>query len=334
MVFVLIALSIYSCKSDQDIPDVSHIKINPKFLAFEEKLQKIDTLEIANALQNLNASNPVFSELYLSAILRIKNRGADPKQVESAFKDFITYPLIRHLLDTVPVVHGKNRPKMEAEITEALKYYSYYFPDQKIPEFHTYLSGFEYGVINYGEDLVGIGLDFFMGRDYPHYPPGLFPDYVRRSMNPENIPKKVMETMVAHLSGQQQGQRLLDYMIFHGKQWYILQKLLPNKKLDAITEFTPEQTKWCLENEQEIWSFFVSEDLLYSNDYKKFRKYVSPSPTSPQMPAEAPGQTGVFQGMQIVSQFMKKNPEVTLSELLEMKDSQEILTQSKYKPRR
>ncbi len=41
----------------------------------------------------------------------------------------------------------------------------------------------------------------------------------------------------------------------------------------------------------------------------------------------------VWTGWQIVRMYMEKNPDVTLQQLLQEKDPQKILTESKYKPK-
>ena len=66
----------------------------------------------------------------------------------------------------------------------------------------------------------------------------------------------------------------------------------------------------------------------------KIQKYIGPSPGSPGMPAEAPGNTASWLGWQIVKSYMKAHPQTTLPQLLEMKDAQAILDQSGYRPPR
>jgi hypothetical protein len=99
-------------------------------------------------------------------------------------------------------------------------------------------------------------------------------------------------------------------------------------------ELPAVQTQWLQENERDIWAFFLSEDLLYSEDWQKIRKYVEYSPSSPGMPPEAPGRTGTWIGWQIVRSYMKNQPETSLTDLLAQKDSQKFLQMSRYKPPR
>jgi hypothetical protein len=50
------------------------------------------------------------------------------------------------------------------------------------------------------------------------------------------------------------------------------------------------------------------------------------------MPLEAPGRTAGFVGWKILENFWKRNPEMSLSQILLLKDAQKILDSSRYKP--
>jgi len=49
---------------------------------------------------------------------------------------------------------------------------------------------------------------------------------------------------------------------------------------------------------------------------------------------ESPGEVGNWMGWQIVKSYMNRHPETTLQELVALDDMQEILSKSRYKPRR
>ncbi|MDV7392581.1 hypothetical protein RZS08_14540, partial [Arthrospira platensis SPKY1] len=136
------------------------------------------------------------------------------------------------------------------------------------------------------------------------------------------------------LAGQPEGNRLLDHMIHKGKTLYLFDHLLPFASDTVIMEFSPAQLSWCEDNELDMWAHFLREDLLYSSNWQDIRKLVEYSPDSPGMPPEAPGRTGAWLGWQIVKSFMKRNPEVSMQDLLNMKDAQEFLDRSRYRPRK
>jgi hypothetical protein len=99
-------------------------------------------------------------------------------------------------------------------------------------------------------------------------------------------------------------------------------------------EVSAQQWDWLVDNEKEIFSFFLQESLFYDSNWQKIRKYVEYSPNSPGMPIEAPGRTGAWLGWQIVKALMKKNPSLTLTEMIQRVDAKQFLTDSGYKPPR
>ena len=74
--------------------------------------------------------------------------------------------------------------------------------------------------------------------------------------------------------------------------------------------------------------------MFYSTDINKITKLVSPSPHSSGMPQEAPGQTANYMGWKIIKAYMERYPEKTLKDLVTLGDSQKILVDSKFKPKR
>ena len=228
----------------------------------------------------------------------------------------------------------KNFDPFKKELNQAVRFYKYYFPKQPEPTFFTFVSQYNYDVFPFGRDTIGIGLDFFLGAqhaDYEHIE-NLRYEYIRRTLTPEHLVAKTMRFLVQSIAPQESGDRFIDMMIHNGKQLYILDQLLPYTPDSIKFGYTAAQTKWCKDNESGIWASFLKENVVYETNFKKIAKLVTPSPNSPGMPQEAPGETGNFIGMQIVKQFMKRNPNTSLMELINMRDAQKILDLSKYKP--
>jgi len=98
-------------------------------------------------------------------------------------------------------------------------------------------------------------------------------------------------------------------------------------------EYTTDQMKWVKENELQMWAYFFDQELFYETNTMTLKKYLSPNPNSPGMPAEAPGRTGNYIGWQIVKKYMKRFPKTTMQDLVALNDAQKILEESRYKPR-
>ena len=205
-------------------------------------------------------------------------------------KGFIRYPSVQKLLDTTQVVFGDFSEQQQA-FNQAFKFLKYYFPDQPTPDVTTFISEYSIAGFIYGNNQLAVGLDLFLGSDYPYlqYNPGNtnFSAYLTRTFDKEHLVSKTLQPLIADLIGQSKGNRLLDMMVHSGKELYILDKLLPYTADSVKFEVTAEQINWLENNELEMWAYFLKEtdsggtNLLYSSDWQNIRKYVEYSPSSP-----------------------------------------------------
>ncbi len=325
----IIIVSIPSCEWDKgkNIPDVSDIAVEIKIERFEKDLMNIDTNRVSSAVDTLIEKYPVFmKEIYLPKIL-------PALQDTNTMGMFIKSPGIRKLYDTCMIVYN-DISAIENEFSQAFRFYKYYFPERSIPQVISFISEYSIGTFTYEQDILGIGWDFFLGADYPYYNPTFFPMYIKRTMNKEHLVAKSIEAVSTDLVGEAEGDRLMDLMIANGKVLYVMDQLLPYTPDSIKLSYTQAQVEWCEANELEIWSHFLSEDLLYSTRRKDIRKLVDHSPNSPGMPEEAPGRTANWIGWQIVKSYMNRHPETSLEALIELKDAQQLLDLARYKPRR
>lgn len=328
-----------SCGKDRDIPDVSDINVDLNIQRFEKDLFALDTLNLATSVKTLEEKYPVFSELYFRQVVPLKRKTSDSLFLGN-LNGFINYPSIRTLYDTTLIVYPKLE-KTSKELQQAFQFYKYYFPQKEVPNIYTFISEYTYQTFIFpdkGKDAIGIGLDMFLGKDYPYrkYIPEnpSFSAYLTRAFNQEHITKKVMETLIDDVVGLSKGNQLLDIMIHNGKKMYLLDLVLPTTNDTIKWELTPQQLAWCQQNELGIWTHLLNEDLLYSTDNKKLRKLVNPSPQGPSnMPPEAPGRTANFIGYKIIQSYLKRNPDTTPQDLIAENDAQKILDKSRYRPR-
>jgi hypothetical protein len=352
--FLLISLSFFalSCGTDVDkknIPDISGINADVKIIRFEQALFGIDTTQTEAGLQNLENQYPRIAKVFFQDIIAAKKPNEAPPQYFPVVKQFLTDTFVRLTADTCQIVF-KNFDAYKKELNQAVRFYKYYFPKLPEPTFFTFVSQYNYDVFPVSLDTIGIGLDFYLGAqhaDYQHIE-NLRYDYIRRTLIPEHLVAKTMRIVVQNVANaivgsgntdlsrdtREGGNRLLDMMINNGKQLYILDQLMPYAPDSVKFGYSGAQTQWCKENEAGMWASFLKENVIYETNFKKIAKLVTPSPNSPGMPQEAPGETGNYVGWQIVKQFMKRNPNTSMTQLLAITDAQQILDRAKYKPAR
>ncbi len=341
-VLLIVIIGGISCSKGKNIPDVSNINVQFNVQRFDQELSHLDTTNIEESVRKLEEKYPVFSEIYFKNVLPFRRgQEADNSQFYKNIKGFLANKQMHQLMDTCTLIFQNFEP-LEAEFEEAFQFYQYYFPQAEIPDLYTFISEYSYQTFIFDDqnkDGLGIGLDMFLGETYPYrqYVPEnpSFSAYLTRAFNKEHLVKKTLEALIEDKVGIQKGERLLDYMIHNGKKIYILDQLLPHHSDEVKLEYTMEQLDWCKDNELQIWTYLLGEELLYTTERKKIRKLIDPSPNGPSdMPPEAPGRTANWMGWQIVKSYMQRHPNITLGDLILKKDAQKIMDAAKYKPKR
>lgn len=317
---------------NNNAPDVSGIKVDIKIDRFDQDIFAIDTNNVAVAMDQLHKKYPNLLQLFTENI--IHDQSNPQETAEQALRAFVAEPIVRHLYDTVQQVYGDLR-WLEKDLSRMFRYYHYYFPQKPVPKVATIVSEFAVDAFTYGDSLCGIGLDLFLGEDYPAYNPEIFPAYIRRQFKQEYIKVRLAKAVAQNIFEEMPGgTRLLDLMLYNGKMLYIVDCLLPEVADSMKMGYTSVQLDGCVFNESAIWARLLSQNLLYSSDFEEIRKLVTPSPNAPVLFQEAPGEVGNWLGWQIVKSYMKRYPETSMEALLKMQDAQKFLEGAKYKPRR
>ncbi len=340
-IFLILATILTSCKTEskETHPDVSDISVDFDIIRLDELVAKMDTTNLSNDLDVLMAQYPSAATLYFGT-LNPFTASSNLDTIAYRLGDFLKDPFFQNLQDTIGLIYG-DMSDIKKEYTRAYKYFHHYFPEADIANIYTMNTGFSYQRFLFSDDdeknALGVSLDLFLGDDYPYkrinpQNPS-FSTYLTRSFDKEHLVKKTIEILVDDQIGTANGVRMIDQMIHNGKRLYILDHLMPETHDSIIMEYTSDQIQWAKQNELSMWSFFFDQELFYETNMMSINKYLSPSPNSPGMPSEAPGRTANYMGWQIVKKYMKRNPNVTMQDLIANTDAQKILEESKYKPK-
>ncbi len=319
-----------SCDNKKEV-DVSNIQADINIQRFEQDFFKVDTANIPAALQTLEAEYPIFLPLYMKNIMQfgwpLDSAGKNIKEV----KLFLTNDAIQELYEETQKIFSNNEI-LEERLKDAVKHLKYYFPEIETPKIITFISEFAYANIKY-EKGIAIGLDMYLGKDFKYYPSLGFPQFISRKLTPEYIlPNTVQNILQDQYPEVEDHSKLIEKMVDQGKILYVMDYILPQVADSIKIGYTQEQMEWCRNNEAEMWTFFLKHDLLYSSEYMEIRKYITEAPTTPGMPHNSPGKVGVWMGWQIVKSYMDKNPDITLKQLMESEDNQQIFLTSGYRP--
>lgn len=241
-------------------------------------------------------------------------------------------PLWRELYTEVQKKYSNFEP-VHKELETLFKHIKYYFPETQNPKIVTVISEMDYNnKVIYADSLVIISLELYLGKDHKFYQ---FPKYLKQNFEQKQILPDVVSSFSTQKIGHITDNIFLSQMIYFGKQLYLKDILLPEYSDADKMGYTPEQIKWCEENEGYIWRYFIENEMLYSDDQKLNNRFINPAPFSKfylEIDNESPGRVGAWIGWQMVRSFMNNN-EVSVQEMLKM-NAKEIFEKSKYKPKK
>lgn len=329
-ILVLGLLVLQGCKRNPLKVDISGIENNIEFVHFHQLLYPDNASDTLQHFLTLRSRYPDFFDLFTYKV--IQTGGIDDDDFVPLMQGFMNDSLIAEIKNSVEDVFG-DLQKTEDALNKAFKYYQYHFPDRTLPTVYFYFSGFNQSVVT-AENIIGISLDKYLGRDCEYYRRLHFtPQYKVLNMYPEKIPADAAYAWAITEFGQEaETSTLLDNMVYQGKMMYLTDALLPDVHDTLKIGYTAQQLNWCKNNEAEMWAQLITHKMLFSNKRMDIVRYINHAPTTSGFPLESPGRTGIWIGWQIVRQYMKKHPGVSVAELMKMKDYPQLLNDSQYLP--
>ncbi len=331
LILMLFSLGIHACKTSSSV-DVSGIELKVNAYDFYKDFSKLDTNDILNGLEALKNKYPQYLSFYLDTLavgtVSLEDSIANIENI----KYFLSHKDYRSLMDTVEIVYPQT-DEITADIIYTLKHIAYYDSSIDLPQNIYYaVSGLSKMVALSGYQNLTVGLDYFLGPDYPPYTQIRTPQYQLGRLDRPYIPIAISQLIyLDNYPLESEGKDLLALMIAQGKMQYFLSLVTPQAQEHMRFGFSLEQMKWCEENEKFIFKFFTANEMLYSKDVHKILRYVNDGPFSTGMPEESPGNTGSFIGYKIVKAYVEKTG-TSLPALLAEQDAVKMLTLSKYNP--
>ncbi|CAM3834677.1 MULTISPECIES: gliding motility lipoprotein GldB [Flavobacterium] len=253
------------------------------------------------------------------------------EETDSVWIEFMTDSLFKEVSHEISIKY-RDTKKLEGGLTDLFKHVQFYFPEYKTPKVITLVNKVDItSSAIYAPEVVLIALDCYLGKDHRYYTP--FDAFQRIRLEENQILPDLVSSFSDGKIATPKNRNLLSLMIYEGKELYLKDKLLSTTSDAAKIAYTEEQLAWCKENEYQIWSYFISNNLLYESNVKNEYRFMNEAPFSKfyqDIDAESPGRVGQWIGWQIVRSYMENN-NVTLNELL-AEDAKVIFEKSKYKP--
>ncbi|HNW89648.1 MAG TPA: DUF2268 domain-containing putative Zn-dependent protease [Bacteroidales bacterium] len=326
---IIISVFFYSCtcnhKNDEkNLTELKDTTVKISISRYEKSLFTLNKDDLQNELKKIKPQYSFFLDGDLS----------DKNNIEQ-IRDYLNDPHMIENYNTCQKLYP-DLSRLEKQLSSALTYFKYYFPDKKIPAVFTYVCGMDFeNPVIYADSVLLIALDMYLGSDYPLYQSLALPLFMRKTMSEEYIVRDCMKAMSEYYCYREmKDATCLDHMVYEGKKQYFVDAMMPEVNDTIKFKYSKKQLDWCYDNESKMWAFFIDNKLLYTKDNNAFNKFFVDAPFTTSFSKNSPPRTGIWIGWNIVSKYMKQDKNSNFTKLIQNNNSQEILSQSKYKPKK
>lgn len=329
---VVFCVFLSSCNNNRYDVDVSDIHIEEvKISRLEQDVFTMDTANIDGETEKMLIKYGDFYKGYIAGV--INNGGLRDSSYEYRMMRFIHDADMLDAYSNCQAVYP-DMDFLEEKMTGAFKRFMYFFPERNLPKVSTMMSGFNFPTV-FIDRTIAVGLDMYLGSDNKFYTMLAMPRYKSKFMKKETVaPDAVRIWLLNEFPYNMIKSDFLSDIIYTGKILFLGDVLLPGTHDSLQIQYTQRQLEYCNQNEFNVWGYFVAQKTLYTTNQAEIAKFTSEGPFTSAFSKEAPPRIAYWIGWQIVKQFMDNNPEVSMEQLMEMNDAQQLLAKSKYKPKK
>ncbi len=308
--------------------NVSNIDLNVKIERFDADIFNTDTTKIDAEIARFREKYGEFFDIYSQGIMMFGN--PESEEFAQTFKLFLADTTFHKVYADAEAKYA-DVSDIEKKLTDAFRRAKYFFPEKQIPRLLMHVSGFNQSIVA-AEDVLSVSIDNYLGEDYSMYQNLLY-KYQMIETKKEKVPSEYVKGwLLTEFPMEQPTERLLENILYRGKIMFVLETLMPDEDECMLMSYTPEQMKWCYDNEHQMWTYVMEEKHLFKSERMISAKYIDEAPTTSFFPNESPGRAGIWIGWQIIRKYMEKNKNVSLGELMKNQNYQKILEQSGYRP--
>ncbi len=328
LTILAICLMMASCQKNEPAYKAK-LDINPEpydleFDRYEEVLFSLDTNDFQAELMNVQDRYRVF----LGGDLN------NPDAVQY-LKDFATDPFSITLYEKVKVVFSDLK-QIEPVVEDAFAHFHYYYPEIELPKkAFTCITGIhpDEPPVQIIDDQLVISLDWYLDDEELYDQIGM-PRYMSLRRNVSTLAKEVAEQLYMYYlyEWRKQGQ-IVGEMVFYGRRDFFVEAMCPELPDSVLLGYSSKQWQWAVENEGQVWADIVGNRRLYDAGLDAYMMFFGDGPFTQAYSNDAPSRLGEFFGLNISRSYFSNN-EVSLQDLMQRKDLQNVFQDSGYKPKR
>jgi len=313
--FVIFIILLSSCNNEKKIPqEILDIEAEVTIERFDQAFNNLNP----HTLDSLQGKYSFLFPLQYSQEFWL-HKSKDTLQQELKNEIFKVFPNLNSQKDELELLY---------------KHLKHYYPNIKVPQIISLISEVDYkNRVLLRKELLLISLDCYLGKNHFFYTD--ISQYIAKDFEPKSILTDVANEYAKKIIPRSDGRDFISQMILYGKRVYLLKKVLPQKELSEIFNYSKDELAWNQTNESEIWRYFIEKEILYSTDRNLLPRFLYPAPFSKfymSYDSQSPDRVGQYIGYRIVNSFMKNN-NVSLQQLVEI-DSKTIFQKSRFKPKK
>lgn len=304
--------------------DITPKPYNLEFDRYEEVLFNLDTNDFQAELMNVQDRYRVF----LSGDLN----NLDAVQY---LKDFATDPFSITLYEKVKVVFSDLK-QIEPVVEDVFAHFHHYYPEIELPKkAFTCITGIhpDEPPVQIIDDQLVISLDWYLDDEELYDQIGM-PRYMSLRRNVSTLAKEVAEQLYMYYlyEWRKQGQ-IVGEMVFYGRRDFFVEAMCPELPDSVLLGYSSKQWQWAVENEGQVWADIVGNRRLYDASLDAYMMFFGDGPFTQAYSNDAPSRLGEFFGLNISRSYFSNN-EVSLQDLMQRKDLQNVFQDSGYKPKK
>ena len=313
--FFILLVSLFSCdKKSETEARIEKVNADFELIRFDQKFAKANE----QTLPALKKEYPfLFPEQYPDSLWVQKLNDSIQEELETEVTK--VFPEFSEEYD---------------ELHSLFQHVKFYFPDFQVPDVITVTSEVDYkNKTIYTGDYLFVSLDTYLGEDHKFYI-GI-QDYLKKNFRKDQIVSDAAAEIGENYVPQADSRTFLAHMLYYGKLLYLKDKFIPFKSDAEKIGYSEKEMEWAKANEDQIWRYFIENELIYDTDSQLYTRFLYPAPFSKfylQLDAESPARLGQYIGWNIIRAYMEKN-DVSIKTMLNT-SAEEIFNKANYKPKK
>ncbi len=318
-----------ACGGEFSRPDTSGHEISLSVKPFYKDLMHGGPISADSLAANLERKYGGYFDTFCAGELRIGLPG-DPG-FSAELERFLSAEENGEVMAACDSVY--DRLDADSDISDAFSCFAALFPGKPVPtDVYCHFSGFNDRMF-VDSTYISFGIEHYLGAKCRFYEWLQIPVYARQTRDLNWLVSDLVKAWIYSTTPETSGKDdVLTALIYQGKTLYATHRCIPGIDEPTLLGMTEEQVEWCKANEARMWAYLAEHKLLYSTSMQDKCKIVNEGPFTSYFGNKSPGRAATYCAYNIVRGYARNHPDISLGQLMELPDAQEVLRGSRYNP--